>query len=244
MFSRDSKAKAGFNRAFAAFGAGYPSQMRELTARKSETAASLVNLGRTGASTRMMAACTALEPMIKATAEEIAAQEFESVVASHRPQIFRFLLASTRDVDLAETLTQDCFLKAHSNWLNFRGESSALTWLMRIAINLQKDHWRNRRLQFWRHTRTNAVDLDEASEWLPSGERSAEQRMLAKEQVAQVWRAVERLSERQRTVFLLRFVEELELKEIAQSTGMGEGTVKAHLSRALARVRKEFGEKR
>ncbi|MGA9584008.1 MAG: RNA polymerase subunit sigma-70, partial [Terracidiphilus sp.] len=63
-----------------------------------------------------MAACTALEPMIKVTAEEVAAQEFESVVTSHRTQIFRFLLASTRDVDLAETLTQDCFLKAHRNW--------------------------------------------------------------------------------------------------------------------------------
>jgi RNA polymerase sigma-70 factor (ECF subfamily) len=182
--------------------------------------------------------------MIKVSAEEIAAQEFETIVISHRSQIFRFLLASTRDLDLAETLTQDCFLKAHSNWSSFRGESSALTWLMRIAINLQKDHWRNRRLQFWRQTRTNSVDLDEASEWLPSGERSAEQRMLAKEQVARVWQAVESLSERQRTVFLLRFVEELELKQIAESTGMGEGTVKAHLSRALARVRKELGEGR
>jgi RNA polymerase sigma-70 factor (ECF subfamily) len=180
--------------------------------------------------------------MIRATAEEIAAQEFEGVVATHRPQIFRFLLASTRDVDLAETLTQDCFLKAHRNWGSFRGESTALTWLMRIAINLQKDHWRNRRLQFWRHTRTNAVDLDEASDWLPSGERTVEQRLLAKEQVAQVWRAVENLSERQRTVFFLRYVEELELKEIARLTGMGEGTVKAHLSRALARVRKEMGK--
>ena len=182
--------------------------------------------------------------MVKATAEEFAAQEFDGVVASHRAQIFRFLLASTRDVDLAETLTQDCFLKAHRNWSSFRGESSALTWLMRIAINLQKDHWRNRKLQFWRHTRTNSVDLDEASDWLPSGERTAEQRMLAKEQVASVWQAVEKLSERQRTVFLLRYVEELELKEIAATTGMGEGTVKAHLSRALARVRKEMGKDR
>lgn len=188
-----------------------------------------------------MAAGTALEPMIRATAEETAAQDFDSVVASHRAHIFRFLLASTRDVDLAETLTQDCFLKAHRNWSSFRGESTAMTWLMRIAINLQKDHWRNRRLQFWRQTRTNAVDLDEASEWLPSGERTAEQRMLAKEQVGHVWRAVENLSERQKTVFLLRFVEEMELKEIAETTGMGEGTVKAHLSRALARVRKEIG---
>ena len=193
-----------------------------------------------GASTKVMAAGTALEPLSADSAEDIAAQEFARIVESHRPQIFRFLLASLRDVDLAETLTQECFLKAHRNWSHFRGDSSAMTWLMRIAINLQKDYWRNRRMQFWRQTRTNAVDLDEASEWLPNGERSAEQQILAKEQVAQVWQAVKGLSERQRTVFLLRYVEERELSEIAAATGLSEGTVKAHLSRALGRVRGEL----
>jgi RNA polymerase sigma-70 factor (ECF subfamily) len=187
-----------------------------------------------------MAAGTAVKPMTAGAAEELAAQEFASIVESHRPQIFRFLLASLRDVDLAETLTQECFLKAHRNWKHFRGESSAMTWLMRIAINLQKDHWRNRRIQFWRHTRSNAVDVDEASEWLPSGEHTVEQQLLARERVAQVWKAVEGLSERQRTVFLLRYIEERELSEIAQATGLSEGTVKAHLSRALGRVRAEL----
>jgi RNA polymerase sigma-70 factor (ECF subfamily) len=189
--------------------------------------------------------------MTGATAEEIAGreletatQEFANIVATHRPQIFRFLLASTRDADLAETLTQECFLKAHRNWAGFRGDSSAMTWLMRIAINLQKDHWRNRRMQFWRQTQTHAVDLDEASEWLPSGESSAEQKLLAREQVKQVWQSVRGLSERQRTVFLLRYVEEQELSEIARATGLSEGTVKAHLSRAVARVRAEVGGKR
>ncbi len=176
--------------------------------------------------------------------EETAAQEFSTVVANYRPQIFRFLLASTRDLDLAETLTQDCFLKAHRNWSSFRGESSAITWLMRIAINLQKDHWRSRRIQFWRRTGTNAVDADEASEWLPSGESSPEQQLLAREQVKQVWNAVDGLSERQRTVFLLRFVEEMEIAEIGRATGLSEGTVKAHLSRALGRVRSQLGGKR
>jgi len=179
-----------------------------------------------------------------ATAQELAAEEFSTVVTKHRPQIFRFLLASTRDVDLAETLTQECFLKAHRNWGSFRGDSTAMTWLMRIAINLQKDHWRNRRMQFWRHARTNSVDLDEASDWLPSGERSVEQQLLAKEQVERVWESVKGLSERQRTVFLLRYVEEQELSEIARATGLSEGTVKAHLSRALGRVRAELGGKR
>ena len=199
----------------------------------------------------MMAACTALEAMTRATTMEIAGREMETateefsrVVALLRPRIFRFLLASTRDVDLAETLTQDCFLKAHLHCGSFRGDSSAMTWLMRIAINLQKDHWRNRRMQFWRHTLTHSVDVDEASDWLASGESSAEQQLLAKEQVKHVWRAVKELSERQRTVFLLRYVEEQELSEIARATGLSEGTVKAHLSRALGKVRAELGGKR
>ena len=191
-----------------------------------------------------MAAGTIANPVAAKAAEQDAAHEFAGVVASLRPHIYRFLLASTRDPDLAETLTQDCFLKAHRNWSSFRGESTALTWLMRIAINLEKDHWRNRRLQFWRQARTNSVDLDEAGEWLPSGERSAEQQLLAREQVKRVWKAVEGLSSRQRTVFLLRFVEEQELSEIAAATGLSEGTVKAHLSRALARVRAEVGRSR
>jgi RNA polymerase sigma-70 factor (ECF subfamily) len=197
-----------------------------------------------GASTKVMAAGAAVKPITAESAEEVAAQEFARVVETHRPQVFRFLLASTRDLDLAETLTQECFLKAHRNWSHFRGESSAMTWLMRIAINLQKDHWRNRRMQFWKQTRTNAVDLDEASEWLPSGERTAEQQVLAREQVGHVWKAMNGLSARQRTVFLLRFVEEQELSEIAQATGLSEGTVKAHLSRALQKVRAELGGKR
>jgi len=191
-----------------------------------------------------MAAGTAFEPMTMPIAEDEAAPEFASIVATHRPQIFRFLLASTRDIDLAETLTQDCFLKAHLHWSSFRGESSPITWLMRIAINLQKDHWRNRRMQFWRHTRSNAVDAEEASEWLPSGESSPEQQLLAREQVKRVWRAVDGLSERQRTVFLLRYVEEMEIAEIGRATGLSEGTVKAHLSRAVGRVRGEVRGKR
>jgi RNA polymerase sigma-70 factor (ECF subfamily) len=191
-----------------------------------------------------MASGAALDPLAMSTAGEFSAEEFTCVVERHRPQIFRFLLASTRDVDLAETLTQECFLKAHRNWSRFRGDSSAMTWLMRIAINLQKDHWRNRRMQFWRHTQVNSVDLDDASEWLPSGESSAEKQLLAREQVKRVWESVKGLSERQRTVFLLRYVEERELSEIAQATGLSEGTVKAHLSRALGRVRAELGGKR
>jgi RNA polymerase sigma-70 factor (ECF subfamily) len=185
-----------------------------------------------------------LEPMGKIAVAEPGTAQFSEVATRYRPQIFRFLLASLRDPDVAETLTQDCLLKAHRNWGSFRGESSVMTWLLRIAINLQKDHWRNRRMQFWKTTSQNAVDADDAGSWLPSLESSPEQQAVAKDQVRLVWRAVEGLSERQRTVFMLRHVEEMDLREIATAIGLSEGTVKAHLSRAMVRVRAELGGKR
>ncbi len=212
-----------------------------------------VNSPQQRSSTLLMATtATVLESMGKPAAaiafpaERLSnsASEFAEVAARYRPQIFRFLLASLRDPDSAETLTQDCLLKAHRNWASFRGESSVMTWLLRIAINLQKDHWRSRRLQFWKQTASNSVDADDAGNWLPSGESSPEQQVVAKDQVRQVWKTVKNLSERQRTVFMLRHVEEMEIHEIAQTVGLSEGTVKAHLSRAMVRVRAELGGKR
>jgi RNA polymerase sigma-70 factor (ECF subfamily) len=184
------------------------------------------------------------KPAVAAAFMKEDAVEFAEVAARYRPQIFRFLLASLRDPDAAETLTQDCLLKAHRNWASFRGESSVMTWLLRIAINLQKDHWRSRRLQFWKLTANNSVDADDASHWLPSGESSPEQQVVARDQVRQVWKAVEGLSQRQKSVFLLRHVEEMEIHEIASTIGLSEGTVKAHLSRAMVRVRAELGGRR
>lgn len=172
------------------------------------------------------------------------AMEFAEVAARFRPQIFRFLLSSLRDPDAAETLTQDCLLKAHRNWGSFRGESSVMTWLLRIAINLQKDYWRSRRLQFWKAASNNSIDADDAAQWLPSGESTPEEQVVARDQVRLVWKAVKGLSERQRTVFMLRHVEEMEIHEIASTVGLSEGTVKAHLSRAMLRVRTELGGKR
>jgi RNA polymerase sigma-70 factor (ECF subfamily) len=189
-----------------------------------------------------MATASVLEQIAGTNQGDLEQQEkdFATVATRHRAQIFRFLLASMRDPDLAETLTQDCLLKAHRNWASFRGESSVLTWLMRIAINLQKDHWRNRRMQFWKQTQMQSVSVEEASEWLPSGATSPEAQVLAREQVGLVWQVVERLSARQKTIFLLRHVEEMDLLEIARTTGLNEGTVKAHLSRAMAKVRAEM----
>ena len=63
-------------------------------------------------------------------------QDFDRVVQQYWPRILRFLLAAVQDSDVAETLTQDCFLRAYRSRHGFRGESSLNTWLMTIAVNL------------------------------------------------------------------------------------------------------------
>jgi RNA polymerase sigma-70 factor (ECF subfamily) len=164
-------------------------------------------------------------------------EDFDSLVRSQRPRIFRFMLASLRDTEAAENLTQDCFVRAYKARAQFRGEASTVTWLMQIAANLVRDHQGNSRLKFWRRSLRLDLDLNDVGDWLPDQHRSPEAIAAAKEQVRAVWNAAARLSERQRTVFLLRFVEDMDLLEIAAVTGMKEGTVKAHLFRALQAVR-------
>jgi RNA polymerase sigma-70 factor (ECF subfamily) len=164
-------------------------------------------------------------------------QDFDSLVRQHRPRIFRFLLASLRDREAAENLTQDCFVRAYKARDQFRGGSSLGTWLMHIAANLVRDHEANGRLKFWRRTLRHDLDLSDVGDWVPDRQKSPEALALANEQVAAIWRAAAGLSERQRTVFLLRFVEDMDLLEIAAVTGMKEGTVKTHLFRAVQAVR-------
>lgn len=167
--------------------------------------------------------------------------DFDEVVRLYRPRIFRFLMSSLGDRDVAESLTQDCFLKAFNARHQFRGESSLSTWLTRIALNLVRDHLRSRRIRFWQKTRDSALDLVDISDWVPDGGASPEKQILQREQVKDVWKAVDGLSRQQKMVFLLRFVEEMELSEIAESTGMNTSTVKSHLYRALRIVREHVG---
>jgi RNA polymerase sigma-70 factor, ECF subfamily len=169
------------------------------------------------------------------------AADLEVLMAAHRPRVFRFALASLRDADAAQTVTQDCFLKAFQAWSRFRGECSVETWLMTIAVNLVRDHSRNRRLQFWKRTSLAAEVPEHIERTLIGSEPTPEAQAILNEQVKAVWAAAAMLPERQRTVFLLRFVEEMGLLDIAAITGIKEGTVKAHLFQALRTVRERVG---
>src|SRR5262245_36123843 len=101
-------------------------------------------------------------------------QDFDKVVQIYWPRVFRFVLASVSDEDMAETLTQDCFWRAYRSRSRFRGDSSVNTWLMQIAVNLVRDFGRNRRLQFWRRTLATSMEVRAISDWVPDRDVSPE----------------------------------------------------------------------
>jgi RNA polymerase sigma-70 factor (ECF subfamily) len=159
----------------------------------------------------------------------------------YRPRLLRFVAYSTGDLDLAETIVQDCLLKAYNARAGFRGDCSVSTWLTHIATNLIRDHHRTRKFQFWRQVAKTAPDLSEIAFLLPSHESSPEAQILARERAQQVSAALEDLSNKQRTVFLMRFIEEMDLDEIALATGMQVNTCKTHLHRAVKAIRLKVG---
>src|SRR5512138_2027304 len=85
--------------------------------------------------------------------------DFNWIVFHNQKRIYRTLLFLVNDADVAENLTQECFLRAFRMFSKFRGESEPATWLVRIAINLAHDQNRNRKWAFWRRlTRTDRVE--------------------------------------------------------------------------------------
>jgi RNA polymerase sigma-70 factor (ECF subfamily) len=166
-----------------------------------------------------------------------ALDDFTPLVQAHQQRIYRVLLGMVRDPDAAQTLTQECFLKAYQKRASFRGEGSVGVWLLKIAVNLARDHRRSRLREFRDRSFSSTEEVADLGQRLPDPHASPERALLGREEVADVWAAVQELSPQQRAVFVLRFVEEMSLEEIAEATSLKVGTVKTHLFRAVRAIR-------
>jgi RNA polymerase sigma-70 factor, ECF subfamily len=163
--------------------------------------------------------------------------DFDLLVKTYRARLLRLVAFSTGDPDLSETIVQDCFLKAYRNREGFRGDCSVSTWLYTIALNVMRDYQRLQKFQFWKRADLTAVDLTDIHSALASPDPSPETRMLAEEQANRVHLALKALPRKQRTVFIMRFLDEMDVRDIARATGMSLSTVKTHIHRALKAVR-------
>lgn len=148
---------------------------------------------------------------------------FDQLVRKYQSQVRRFFLNQTcGDRELSDDLAQDTFIKAYTSLQSFKGAANFSTWLYRIAYNVFYDYIRSQK---------PTSDIDDVS-WDAS--YSEEQQDVGKKM--DVYAALQQLKEAERTCITLFYMEELEIKKIAEITGMAEGTVKSHLSRGKEKM--------
>lgn len=155
-------------------------------------------------------------------------------------RIYRVAFSVVRDEVEADTITQDTFIQAYTHLARFEGRAELETWLTRIAINRARDVLRRRRFVSLFTLRSD--DDGETETMLePVDERPDPERQLHSAQLrVAIQRAERTLSPQQKVIFRLRHYENLALEEIAAHLGLNAGTVRAHLFRAIHKIRGEL----
>lgn len=150
---------------------------------------------------------------------------FADLVREHQAMVYGIALHSMRDPDAAEELAQEVFLQLYRNLDSIESPRHLLHWLRRVTANRCIDEARRRRFR--------AVPLEEVAE-VPEP-RSERGDPLARKSLL---RLLGELPPKQRVVVTLRFQEDLDLQEIASTLSMPVNTVKSHLRRGLAALRR------
>lgn len=166
-------------------------------------------------------------------------EAFNRLLQKETQSLLRLARQLLYDPEEARDLVQDALLRAYLSLDGFRWECSLKTWVTRILINLGLKRLRRRKLSAkvasWFKAAGQTRNV--VGTWGPRPAATPEQEASLKEQAGQLQKALEKLSPRQRTVLLLRYMEGMSVQEIADTMQLGPGTVKTHLVRAVRQVR-------
>lgn len=153
----------------------------------------------------------------------------QALVETHYQLVFSFILRMVADTQLALDLTQDVFVKALARLRTYRGKGKFSSWLLSIAANRVRDHWRRAARQ------PGGANVDVFS---LAGQDDFTQESVEREQVRL---ALAQLSLPQREAVILRFYHDLSLAEIAQVTGANLSTAKSRLRLGLINLKELLG---
>jgi RNA polymerase sigma factor (sigma-70 family) len=178
---------------------------------------------------------------------------WEEIVRLYNRRIYNLCYRFTSSPDDAEDLTQDVFIKVYRTLGSYDVEKGAfITWLTTLARNLLVDHFRRSK----QDRITDSIDAgtreeDDAlslSDRLPDRGPSPDDRLASKEAQKMVQLALARLSPELREAVILRDLQDMDYKEIAEALRVPEGTVKSRinrgrmeLARLLSRNRRQVG---
>ena len=169
---------------------------------------------------------------------------YQTLVQRYQGRVYAVAYGMMRNREDAREMAQEAFIKAYNNLPNFRRESSFFTWIYRITVNLcidsRRKAYRAREVAFdeGRITPDIAVQTGPAPVLTPS------QSYDRKEWRLRIKAAIARLPEDQRRVIVFREVEGLSYKEIAEATGVAEGTVMSRLFYARKKLQELLKETR
>jgi RNA polymerase sigma-70 factor, ECF subfamily len=149
---------------------------------------------------------------------------FEAIYRAHAAAIHTLVHRMVSDEADARELTQDTFVRAWERLTGFKGQSSLSTWLHRVAVNVVLEHLRGAKRDAMR-----MIDVDDAALAGRSDIGKLDARM-------DINGALARLPAGARTVFVLHDVEGYSHEEIAEMTGIAQGTARAQLFRARQRL--------
>ncbi len=161
---------------------------------------------------------------------------FEELVGRHRDKIYARAFSMVRNEDEALDLAQEAWVKAWQRLKQFQGESSFVTWITRIVINLCLDQLRRQKRQ-----RSESIEqMDEETggveRQMPVVTPNPTERLERDELRERIDRGLAQLSVEHRTVLILHEFEGMEYKEIAKTVGCSIGTVMSRLFYARRRL--------
>ena len=162
---------------------------------------------------------------------------FELLMRRHNQRVYRTIRAVLRrDAPDVEDAMQQTYLQSYRSLASFAGASSFATWLTRIAVNVALGQLRRERVA--------AVELPQEADEMSRGarEEGPEEGASRRESVALLERAVARLPDAARVVFVLRDVEQLSTAEAAEALDLTEENVKVRLHRAHVALRELLAE--
>jgi RNA polymerase sigma-70 factor (ECF subfamily) len=168
-----------------------------------------------------------------------ARERYAELVGRHQRRASRIAFHYLRDGAEADEAVQDAFVKAYSHLQTFREELPFEVWFTRILINgcLDRIKARTRRERWITSMPDGPGGERDFAERTAGRGPSPEDQLLAKERGRRVAKALARLPDRQRTVFMLSHYEGCSSKEVSAMTGLNESTVRVHLFRAIRKLR-------
>ena len=164
---------------------------------------------------------------------------FRQIVEAHKRPLFYLAFDLTGSEEDAEDLSQDVFLKAFRSFDRFKGDSSLATWLYRITVNTFLDQTRKNSFKYEKK-RKEMTEYVAAEASLPESPMMSTPEAFtdAGQLKAHISRSLDNLTSRERSVFALRYYRQLSVRNVAQTLGVSEGTVKSLFSRALKKMGK------